>query len=302
MEAPDAAVRAAAFRWLADRVAAEGEVLPWSLIHRGFEINGDRVPLVSQQGIFKPRVCELPLSIRTSVGGPYDDRPIGGRLAYRYRGTDPRHRDNVGLRQAKEAGAPLVYFLGVSKGWYLTTFPVLVVGDEPESLRFWVQVESTFLGGASLTGPVAGASPTEIEIDRVYATREVYVRLHQAKFRERVLAAYKDQCAMCRLRHRNLLDAAHILPDSEGGKPVVPNGLSLCKIHHAAFDRSVIGVHPTELRVHVRDDVLREIDGPMLQHGLQELHGERVLVPRSSGKRPDLDGLRWRWERFRDAC
>ena len=66
-------------------------------------IDGDRVPLVSQQGIFKPRVLpDLPLSIRTSARGPYDDHfgPGGETLLYAYRGTDPQHPDNVRLRKA----------------------------------------------------------------------------------------------------------------------------------------------------------------------------------------------------------
>jgi hypothetical protein len=46
------------------------------------------------------------------------------------------------------------------------------------------------------------------------------------------------------------------------------NGLALCKRHHAAFDRYLIGVTP-DLEVTVRLDVLAEIDGPTLQHGLQ---------------------------------
>ena len=71
---------------------------------------------------------------------------------------------------------------------------------------------------------------------RRYITSEYRVRLHQAAFRERVLDAYQDQCSLCRLRHRELLDAAHIIPDSDpDGEPVVPNGLALCKLHHAAF-------------------------------------------------------------------
>ncbi len=49
---------------------------------------------------------------------------------------------------------------------------------------------------------------------------------------------------MCRLKHVDLLDAAHILSDSDGGQPVVTNGLSLCKIHHAAYDRGIVGVRP----------------------------------------------------------
>ncbi len=50
---------------------------------------------------------------------------------------------------------------------------------------------------------------------------------------------------MCRLRHEELLEAAHILPDGHPqGLAVVPNGLALCKLHHAAFDSYIIGVTP----------------------------------------------------------
>jgi len=47
-----------------------------------------------------------------------------------------------------------------------------------------------------------------------------------------------------------------------GGEPVVPNGVSMCKIHHAAFDAGIFGVDPDGVRVEVRADVLSEIDGP----------------------------------------
>jgi hypothetical protein len=60
-----------------------------------------------------------------------------------------------------------------------------------------------------------------------------------------------------------------MLPDGHPlGEPVIPNGLALCTLHHAAFDAYIIGVTP-DLEVTVRLDVLQEIDGPMLQHGLQ---------------------------------
>jgi len=81
-------------------------------------------------------------------------------------------------------------------------------------------------------------------------------------FRQRVLRAYQQCCAICRLRHDELLEAAHILPDGHPlGEPVIPNGLALCKLHHAAFDLYLIGVTP-DLEVTVRLDVLEEIDGP----------------------------------------
>lgn len=84
-------------------------------------------------------------------------------------------------------------------------------------------------------------------------------------------------------------------------EPVVPNGLCLCKIHHAAYDSDLIGISP-DYTVHVRRDVRDETDGPMLPHGLQELHESRVALPNRRADRPDRDRLAWRYERYRAAC
>jgi putative restriction endonuclease len=54
----------------------------------------------------------------------------------------------------------------------------------------------------------------------------------------------------------------------------VPNGLSLCSLHHAAFDRNILGITP-DLLVDIRSDILEEIDGPVLVHGLQECQAKR---------------------------
>ena len=112
-------------------------------------------------------------------------------------------------------------------------------------------------------------------------------RLHQVAFRERVLEAYRRSCAVCRLRHEELLDAAHILPDGHPkGEPVVRNGLSLCKLHHTALDANIMGITP-DLKIEIRTDILEERDGPMLTHGIQGFQGQVILVPRSSAQRPD---------------
>ena len=56
-------------------------------------------------------MMQAPLSITTSLNGPYDNAfDPSGRLRYRYRGTDPGHRDNIGLLFAKENHLSLVYF------------------------------------------------------------------------------------------------------------------------------------------------------------------------------------------------
>src|SRR5438132_14027242 len=111
----DSRVRLAAFEFLSERSQVLGDVLPRDLLERGFDFDGRRVPLVGPQGIFKPAVCELPLSITTvpEIPGkarPYEDEPTYEGVRYRYRGTDPRHPDNAGLRRAMVEHVPLVYF------------------------------------------------------------------------------------------------------------------------------------------------------------------------------------------------
>src|SRR5262249_45318144 len=156
---------------------------------------------------------------------------------------------------------------------------------DPEHLTFAALVGTqpdTISGPENLAGMAA-----ESDDVRRYATRAAIVRLHQRSFRMRVLQAYRERCAICRLRHQELLDAAHILPDGHPqGRPIVPNGLSLCRLHHAAFDTNVLGVTP-DLQVQIRDDVLNEEDGPMLQHGLQGFHGARIHVPSAEALRPN---------------
>lgn len=136
---------------------------------------------------------------------------------------------------------------------------------------------------------------------RQYVTQMVQRRLHQESFRWRVLRAYRECCAVCRLGHSELLDAAHILPDGHPkGEPIVPNGLALCKLHHAAFDSHLLGVRP-DLVIQLRRDILEEADGPMLQYGLQGFHGELLHAPRKAQLRPSQEFLAERFELFRKA-
>jgi putative restriction endonuclease len=298
--ARDSAIRTAAFRWLESQTRAHGDVLPWPLLLGGFEYDGQRVPLLSQQGIFKPAVLDVPISIRTSPDGPYHDAyRRDGLLEYSYRGTDLDHRDNHGLRVAMKERRPLVYFHRMVPGRYLATWPVFVVGDDPRRLVFSVAVDDATKVESSVTSEwVAGENA---DVRREYVTALARRRLHQRAFRERVLAAYRHQCALCRLKHEELLDAAHIVPDADPeGEPVVSNGLALCRLHHSAFDRFFIGVRPDYV-IEVRRDLLEEEDGPTLKHAIQGLHGHPISVPRPKELKPSPELLLIRYEQFRQA-
>lgn len=299
----DRQVRLKAFAFLEEQTQLLGDALPWSVLSKGFQIDGQRVPLIGPQGIFKPAVLpEMPISISTApeVEGrqrPYEDGlDDSGFLIYRYRGTDPQHRDNVGLRLAMQRRVPLVYLFGVVKGEYLPAWPVYVVGDDPARLSFHVAIDDS----ASLR-PGGKQPAVAAEARRAYVTTVTLRRLHQETFRQRVLHAYQQRCAICRLKHTELLEAAHILPDSHPqGEPIVPNGMALCALHHSAFDRNIFGVRP-DLVLEVRQDILEEVDGPMLRHGLQAINGERLLVPRSAALQPKKEFLELRYEMFRKA-
>jgi putative restriction endonuclease len=296
----DLQVRLAAFNWLSEQVNMHGDVLARDLLLQGFEFQGQRVPLVAPNGIFKPKILRLPLSITTTVKGPYDDNYFekDGFLQYRYRGDNPNHVDNVGLRKVFELNLPLIYLHGLQPGRYLAVYPVYIVGDDPGTLTFTVSVDDPLPTYAYSESNISRQTAEMSDARHAYITATVKVRLQQRSFREKVLDAYRSQCAFCRLKHRVLLDAAHIVPDSAPeSKMTIDNGIALCKLHHAAYDSFILGVTPDYV-IQVRADVLEEEDGPVLQHGLKGLHNTKLILPSLKNHYPSREALEWRYSRF----
>jgi putative restriction endonuclease len=113
--------------------------------------------------------------------------------------------------------------------------------------------------------------------------------------------AYQESCAICRLKHPELLEASHIIEDKDPrGIPAVSNGVSLCAIHHRAFDQDILGIRP-DYRVEINAEMLREKDGPMLRYGLQGFHEKLIFIPKRKVEQPDREKLEERFERFRNA-
>jgi putative restriction endonuclease len=290
-------VRQEAMSWL-DRRPTELVDYAWLA---GFVFEGQRLPLMDRQrGIRKPAAMTAALSMRTVFTPPGRTPPYAdatgedGLIRYKYRGDDPEHPENRALRRAYHDGLPLIWFVGVAERLYEPIYPVWIAADEPERLQFAIALDE----GQRLMAAGSAVTPEQ----RRYVERINKARLHQPMFRARVLDAYASRCAVCALRHGELLDAAHIIADGKPhGDPVVPNGLSMCKIHHAAFDRNILGIRP-DLKISIRRDVLEEIDGPMLRHGLQDMHGREVMViPRARHAQPDKLRLEERFAEFQAA-
>jgi len=273
----------------------------------GFVFQGERIPLVNpQRGIFKPHQMRFLLSIKTVFPKPgamvwYDDQRDVHRqifegdetIDYAFMGQDPNAADNRWLHEAFEHRVPIIYFLGIAPGRYQAMLPAFISGWDARALKarvaFGVPEEEEL-------------TPPENALERRYALRAVKQRLHQASFREAVITAYNGRCALSGLPEPLLLDAAHIVADKEEqlGHPVVPNGIPLSKIHHAAFDAHLIGIDP-DYRLHVSDRLLRQQDGPMLE-ALKRLNGASIYLPVRKIDCPDRDRLALRFERFKAAA
>jgi len=298
----DPLIRSAAFNFLAEQTRLHGETFERATLEKGFLFRGEQVRLVGPQGIFKPAILhDRALSLTTVAPKrgqprPYDDGfQSDGTVIYKYRGTDPNHHNNRWVRNAMQASAPLIYFHATIPARYVASWPVHVISDDPGRLEFRLDVDSLAMG-LPLADRVA-----EPDLTRRYGLVTTHQRLHQQTFRERVLRAYREHCAVCHLKHAELLDAAHIIPDADpDGEPRVSNGISLCKLHHAAFDRNLYGIQP-DFRIIVPDHILAESDGPMLKHGLQEIHESMIVLPRNIDLQPDPEALTRRFEEFEQA-
>jgi putative restriction endonuclease len=243
------------------------------------------------------------LSIRTVFprqGGKvwYDDQREVHRqifegdeaVDYAFMGQDPNAPDNRWLREAFENQIPIIYFLGIAPTRYQAMLPAFITGWDVATLKARV---------AFGVPDQESLAPPENAVERRYSLRAVKQRLHQASFREAVITAYGGRCAVSNLPEPLLLDAAHIVEDKNErlGQPVVPNGIPLSKIHHAAFDAHLIGID-SDYRLHVSGRLLAQNDGPMLQ-ALKGLNGGTIHLPNRIKDRPDRGRLALRFERFK---
>jgi putative restriction endonuclease len=272
----------------------------------GFLFQEERIPLINpQRGIFKPQQMGFLLSIRTVYPRPggkvwYDDQRDVHRqifegdetIEYAFMGRDPNAADNRWLREAYENRVPIIYFIGIAPGRYEAELPAFVTAWDPIGLKVLVAFGELDL---------ERIAPPDTGLERRYAVRAVKQRLHQASFREAVINAYNGRCAISGLPEPLLLDAAHIVADKDEklGQPVVPNGIPLSKIHHAAFDTHLIGIDP-DYRLHVSERLLVQKDGPMLD-ALKRLGGGMIHSPDRVRDRPDRDRLALRFKRFKSA-
>lgn len=293
-------VRSACFAALEVLQAKWGPDLPYAELVNGFSHAGRKVPFMNRAyGIYRAAGVQrgpAALSVNSSFSqSRYQDEETADGILYRYQDGPINNHFNRWLREAHSLQVPLVYFVGTGRGWYRPEYPTFVEQDFPEA-------RSVLLTFGQMRGPYDEREPTHVDdpIERRYVVVQVKQRLHQAQFRRAVIPAYDDRCAICRLQQLSLLDAAHIEPDtSPTGGAVIANGLSMCSIHHRAFDQDLVGISP-DYQVHIAKRLLEDEDGPMLEL-LKGFCGDAIHVPSRRTHQPDRERLAARFERFERA-
>lgn len=127
--------------------------------------------------------------------------------------------------------------------------------------------------------------------DRKSIISQIVRRFRAHDFRSRVLSAYGQQCAACGLQ-LELIDAAHIIPVAEpSSTDETANGIALCKLHHAAFDRNLISFDH-RYRIEVSNLQIERLTNANLTCGLRQFRQrlrDAIILPADRRDYPKLD-------------
>ena len=127
------------------------------------------------------------------------------------------------------------------------------------------------------------SDPFRLEQEPNRKASTVMVRVGQQRFRFHVMSQYGHKCAVCDIRHPQLLKAAHIRGMAKRGTDDWRNGIPLCATHHDAFDCYLFGIDPESHAIRCMPGV-NEKDVGLLEARLRPLKNA-----------PHLEALQWRW-------
>ena len=135
-------------------------------------------------------------------------------------------------------------------------------------------------------------------MQRDVASVQTETPVRSAGFRKAIMKIYDYKCVVCELDIRtasgaSITDAAHIIPFSVSYNDDVRNGLSLCKLHHWAFDARLFSLNET---YHVIAPPISREHEPT-ERMLSELRDQRIWTPAGEQHRPHQEALAWHRER-----
>ena len=295
MAPSDELIRLLALERVAELRDLWGDSIPESELSKGVVVGGDIVHLKGPQGIFKPRqLSDGPLTIMSTLASRYEDELLDGAstLNYDY-APRTREHENDGLKGLIATQTPVILLKQVKpkpRPEYMVVAPMYVDGFDNARRQFALSTRAE-----AIVKPASEAELVLREIRRAYGETTIRTRLHQAYFRRDVLTVYRGRCSVCELRTRPLLQGAHIVPDAVAeGIAAVQNGLALCSLHHAAYDRNIMRITP-DYKVHVQREWIHSGDR-FANSALSQFDGQNIALPRDPAHHPNPKFLARRFE------
>lgn len=228
------------------------------------------------------------------TGVHYPDELGPTSLIYHYPHTKRRgKRDESEVNATKAAAALRIPMFIITKPSRSATVRTVRLAW----VEGWDDKAATFLITYGATPPseiiTADRSDTEafnLEGNRSKSVRQnVRRRPDQQRFKFMVMQRYGSTCPLSDISVPQMIEAAHLRPDADGGSADPRNGLPLNAALHRAFDAHLFGIHPDTLEVEVRPD------GPTLAAmGITKPH------LRDMAKKPHPDALRWRYDLWQE--
>jgi predicted restriction endonuclease len=126
-------------------------------------------------------------------------------------------------------------------------------------------------------------APACLEDARKRILAAIVLRQGQEVFREQLLAAYRQSCAVTGCDVVEVLEAAHIVAYRGPETNHVTNGLLLRADIHTLFDLGLLAVHPTDYRLLVS----RRLRGT----AYEVLDGQIIRLPANHAEHPSREAL-----------
>lgn len=114
------------------------------------------------------------------------------------------------------------------------------------------------------------------------------------RFKTIVYDAYNYRCAMCGIQ-LELIQAAHIVPHShEKGTDEIVNGISLCALHHSAYDRSLI-YFDVNFNILINEKKMDYLEKMGLDSGIRKFEAlafDKIQLPANHTLRPNIENIK----------
>ena len=159
--------------------------------------------------------------------------------------------------------------------------------------RFGTSTSVLRLLNQSLHSPVPQPAIENLSVERRRVISEVNRLSRDASFRQRVLFAYGNKCAVTRIQLK-LVEAAHILPvGASGSADHVTNGLALSPTYHRAYDAGLIYLDEN-YRMRLNEGRLQMLNHLNLAGGVDSFRAPlgEIFLPPDPQQRPSIDFIR----------